>query len=85
MLAAFVEKWQPETHTFVMPVVPADRVVRQYGYAQSPHWQHKPYQLTHIAILFGEFSTMTGTGFMMNGYNDGVTAATVVCEIGVCN
>ncbi|KAL4306839.1 hypothetical protein AHAS_Ahas16G0218400 [Arachis hypogaea] len=64
--------------------LPADRVVRQYRYAQSPLWQHKPYQLTRIAILFREYRTMTGVRFMTNGYNNGVTAATVVCEIRVC-
>ncbi|KAL4305203.1 hypothetical protein AHAS_Ahas16G0054800 [Arachis hypogaea] len=42
-------------------------------------WQHKPYQLTHIAILFAEYSPMIGTG-----YNGG-TDVTVVCEIGTCN
>ncbi|RYR73050.1 hypothetical protein Ahy_A02g007330 [Arachis hypogaea] len=63
--------------------LPADRVVCQYGYAQSPLWQYKPYQLTRTALLFGEYSTMTSTGFMTNGYNNGVTTATVICEIGV--
>ncbi|KAL4299626.1 hypothetical protein AHAS_Ahas17G0119700 [Arachis hypogaea] len=28
---------------------------------------------------------MIGTGFMMNGYNNGITTATIVCVIGVCN
>ncbi|KAL4294128.1 hypothetical protein AHAS_Ahas18G0197100 [Arachis hypogaea] len=62
---------------------PTDRVVHQYGYAQSPLWKYKPYQLRRIAILCGEYNTMTDAGFMTNGYNNGVTAATVVCEIGV--
>ncbi|QHN76492.1 uncharacterized protein DS421_19g644330 [Arachis hypogaea] len=65
--------------------LPADRVVRQYGYAQSPLWKYRPYQLTRIAILFGEYNTMTSAGFMTNGYNNRVTTATVVCEIRVCN
>ncbi|KAL4299317.1 hypothetical protein AHAS_Ahas17G0088800 [Arachis hypogaea] len=36
-----------------------------------PLWQHNSYQLTCIAILSGEYSTMTGAGFMTNGYNNG--------------
>ncbi|QHO47011.1 uncharacterized protein DS421_6g192650 [Arachis hypogaea] len=53
----------------------------------SPLWQHKPYQLTHIAIIFGEYSTMTGAEFMTNGYNNGLVHRIIrdVAEVLECH
>ncbi|KAL4373546.1 hypothetical protein AHAS_Ahas05G0092600 [Arachis hypogaea] len=50
-----------------------------------PLWQHKPYQLTCIATLFGEYSAMTRAGYTTNGSSNGGTATTVICEIDIYN
>ncbi|KAL4394803.1 hypothetical protein AHAS_Ahas02G0188500 [Arachis hypogaea] len=63
---------------------PANRVGRQYEYAQSLLCLHKPSQLISIATLFGEYSTMIGARYMTNGYNNGDVIA-VDCERGIYN
>ncbi|KAL4381787.1 hypothetical protein AHAS_Ahas04G0168400 [Arachis hypogaea] len=62
-----------------------DRVVRQYGYAQSPLCWHMPSLLTSIVTLFREYSAMIGAPYSTNGFNNGRTATIVGCKIGICN
>ncbi|RYR57943.1 hypothetical protein Ahy_A05g023612 isoform A [Arachis hypogaea] len=55
-----------------------NRVIRQYGYAQSPIYQHRSSLLTSIVTLFGEYSTMIGAPYTTNGFSNGETVATLL-------
>ncbi|QHO02433.1 uncharacterized protein DS421_13g423760 [Arachis hypogaea] len=70
-----------EERSYVGIIIPADL----HAHIDVCDTQYKPYRLTRIAILFVEYSTMTGAGFKTNGYNNGITATTVVYEIEVYN
>ncbi|KAL4316556.1 hypothetical protein AHAS_Ahas15G0296900 [Arachis hypogaea] len=62
---------------------PANRVMRQYGYVQSPLSLHKTLQWISIALLFAECSSMTREGYMSDGYRNGRIAMTVNCDRGI--
>ncbi|QHO55690.1 Putative oligosaccharide biosynthesis protein [Arachis hypogaea] len=72
--------WRP----YVDIIIPANYTHTLMSVTLWGHWCHSTV-LNGILRTQWEYSYMTGAGFMTNGYNNGVIAALVVCEIGVCS